>query len=289
MTQPLPAETAPAPRQGRRPLAHLVGAGLLGILGAFVGAPVVIAGLFGGPGTFLAALAVVTTVISAAAVGLDSATGPDRDGRAGSIVRGVVLGVVGTGTVAVLAFTALRQDIVDGVPVVLRYAAAALPFVAIAGLQWRGLVRIVTAVVLVVTAAAVGIPQGQKAVQGHREAEIRTEVGTTARPWVTRVDGLESRAPQTTGSGYIWSSSADETGTPVVQLLRMPDDVVPDGDPCAGPFYTPEGDFPVTSCAGGDGGTWLRSSAPYWQQLCRQVDGTWLGATARPDFPEDVL
>jgi hypothetical protein len=289
MTRTLPVETAPPARRGMRPLTHLVGAGLLGILGAYVGTPAVIAGLFGGWGTLLGALAFVAAVISAAAVGLDIGTGPDRGGRAGSVLRGVVLGTGGSGTVAVLAFAAMRADLHHDVPVPLSYAAAALPFLVIAGLQWPGAVRITTAVITLATAAVIGIPQAREANQERREAAILTEVGTTARPWVTRVEGLEPRSPHTTGSGYIWSASVDASGAPVVQLLRMPDEVVPGGDPCGGPFYTPEGDFPLTSCTRIGDGRWLRASDPYWQQLVGQVDGTWLGATARPDVPEDVL
>jgi hypothetical protein len=289
VTQTLPVGTAQPRGPVVGPLTHMAGAGLLGIVGTFVGAPAVIAGLFGGWPAILGAVAVVTAVVAAAAVALDTAVGPDRGGRAGSIARGLTLGVGGSLTVAVLAFVGLYQDLDGILPVPLRYAAAALPFVAIAGLQWRGAVRISTAVVLVATAAVVGVPRALDTAQQHREADIVTEVGTTARPWVTRIEGLDARAPQTTGSGYLWSASVDDGGTPIVQLLRMPDEMVPDGDPCTGGFYTPEGDFPVTSCRTADGGTWLRSSDPYWQQLVRRVDGTWLGATAKPDVPESLL
>ena len=116
------------------------------------------------------------------------------------------------------------------------------------------------------------------------------EIGTTARPWVTEIEGLEGLAPQTTGSEYLWTSYvADDDPTPVVALLRMPNAAAMGGDPCRGVFHTPEGAVETTTCASADGITWRRESAGHWQQLVRRVDGTWLGATARPDAPEGLL
>jgi hypothetical protein len=69
----------------------------------------------------------------------------------------------------------------------------------------------------------------------------------------------------------------------------MAEELVPGGDPCAAPFYTPGGDFPITSCATDGGGTWRRVAEGYWQQLVRRVDGTWLGAIAAPDVPQRLL
>jgi hypothetical protein len=269
-----------------RPVTHVAGAGALGIVAAVMGVPVALAGLFGGVLALLVGLALVSAVVALLGVGLDTATGPERDG---SVARGITLGVLGTGTVAVLGLIALRQDVGDGLPVPLRYAAAALPFVAIAGLQWRGWLRIGTVAVLAVTAAVLGVPRGLEAAQENRAALIATEVGTTARPWVTQVDGLHALPPQTTGSGYLWTVYADEDETPVVHLLRMDDGVVLGGDPCTAAFYTPEGDFTVDACTTADGLTWLRSAEGYWQQLVRRVDGTWLGATARPGVPQELL
>lgn len=268
-------------------MTHLAGAGALGILAAVMGVPVALAGLFGGVLALLVGLALVSAVVSLLGVGLDTAAGPDRDG---SVARGITLGVLGTATVAVLGLIALRLDVGDGLPVPLRYAAAALPFMAIAGLQWRGWLRIGTAVVLAGTAAVLGVPRGLEAAQENRASLIATEVGTTARPWVTQVDGLHALPPQTTGSGYLWTVYVDGDETPVVHLLRMPEEgVVLGGGPCTAAFYTPEGDFTLDACTTADGGTWLRSAAGYWQQLVRRVDGTWLGATARPGVPQDLL
>jgi hypothetical protein len=201
----------------------------------------------------------------------------------------VTLGLGGTLAVAVLAFVALQRDLGDGLPVPLRFAAAALPFMAIAGLQWPGAVRLVTAAVLGVTLLVVGVPRVVDASRENREALVTTEIGTTAHPWTTRVTGLHTRGPQETGSGYLWTTYLDEDETPVVHLLRMPDEAVPGGDPCTGGFYTPEGDFPVTTCGTDDGVTWRRAADRHWVQLVRRVDGTWLGATARPDVPESRL
>jgi hypothetical protein len=274
----------------RRALLHVALAGLLGIAAAVVGAPIIAASLFGGGTAFLLALGVVAAVVSAGAIGLDLAAGPRRGGRGGSVLRGLVLGVLGSVAGVVIAFAAVRFDVGDGLPVPLRFAAAALPFAALAGLQWRGVVRIVTAGVLVVVTLVVGVPRVQDRVAQDREDAIVLEVGTTARPWITDVAGLRGNAPQTTGSEYIATPYvADDDPVRVVVLLRLSGAAAPGGDPCAGEFYTPEGTFVVTSCATTDGVTWTRSSESYWQQLVRRVDGTWLGATARPDVPQGLL
>ena len=255
-----------------------------------MGAPVIAASLFGGGTAFLIAVGVVVAATSAGAFGLDLVAGPRRGGRGGSVLRGVVLGVLGTVAGVVIAFAALRFDVGDGLPVPLRFAAAALPFAAVAGLQWRGVVRIVTAGLLVALALAVGVPALLDQRAEDREAAIVTEVGTTERPWVTEISGLRGNAPQTTGSEYIVTGyAAEDDPVPAVALIRLPDAAAPGGDPCAGEFYTPEGTFAVTSCAAADGVTWTRSSEGYWQQLVRRVDGTWLGATARPDVPQHLL
>ena len=49
------------------------------------------------------------------------------------------------------------------------------------------------------------------------------------------------------------------------------------------------GTFEATTCRTADGVTWRRTYGDSWQQLVRRVDGTWLGATARPDVPERLL
>ena len=38
------------------------------------------------------------------------------------------------------------------------------------------------------------------------------------------IEGLHAGGPQETGSGYLWSVYLDEDGSPVVYLLRLPDE-----------------------------------------------------------------
>jgi hypothetical protein len=273
-----------------RALLHVLLAGGLGVLAALAGAPFVFGSLFGGGTVFVITVLVVVGVVSAAAVGLDLAAGPGRGGRGGSVLRGLVLGVLGTVTAVVLAFSALRFGWADGITVPLAYASAALPFAAVAALQWRGVVRIVSAVALLVAAGIVVVPRLQQAVADSTEQKVVTEVGTTEYPWVTEIGGLEGRPPQTTGSGYIPTPYVRPGESfPSVSLMVLPDGVVPGGDPCAGEFFTPEGTFVATSCSSTDGVIWQRVADTYWQQLVTQVDGTWLGAAARPDVPRALL
>jgi hypothetical protein len=274
-----------------RPLAHVLLAGALGIAAALFGVPLVIMMLFGRSwiGLLVAALG-ITALVSAVAVGLDRGLGPGTGGPAGSVNRGVLLGVAGCTLIAVLGWTALQEDVGDGVPVALRFAAAALPFAAIAALQWPGLVRRVTAVVLVVAGGVLVGPGLVERASDRRAEAIVTEIGTTARPWVTEIDGLEALAPRATGSEYLWTDYVADGGpTPVVSLLRMPDANAMGGDPCRGMFHTPEGTFEATTCRSADGVTWERTHGDSWRQLVRRVDGTWLGATARPDVPGRLL
>ena len=198
--------------------------------------------------------------------------------------------MAGCALVFAIGWTALQQDIGNDVPVPLRYAAAAPVFAAIAALQWPGVLRRVTAAVLIVVGAVVVVPRWQEATAEERQEKIVREIGTTARPWVTEIEGLDGLAPQATGSEYLWTGYvADDDPTPVVSLLRMPDAAAMGGDPCRGVFHTPEGTVESTTCASPDGVTWRREAAGQWQQLVRRVDGTWLGATARPDVPERLL
>jgi hypothetical protein len=265
-------------------------AGLLGVLAAVVAAPFVAGSLFGGGTVFAITVLVVVCIVSAAAVGLDLAAGPTRGGHGGSVLRGILLGVLGTVGAVVIAFAALRFGWARGIPVPLAYASAALPFAAVAALQWRGVVRIVTATALLVAAAIVAVPLLQREVADSTEQRIVTEVGTTEHPWVTEIDGLEGRSPQTTGSGYIPTPYVRPGETlPTVSLMVLPEAVVPGGDPCAGEFFTPEGTFVATSCSSDDGVTWFRVADTSWQQLVTRVDGTWLGAAARPDVPRALL
>jgi hypothetical protein len=265
-------------------------AGLLGTVATMFGAQVVIAALFGGVLALVVGVLLVTAAVSGLAIALDRSVGPGLGGTAGSVNRGTLLGIAGCALVLALGWTALRQDIGDDIPVALRYAAAAPVFAAITALQWPGVLRRVTAVVLVVAGAVFVVPRLHEASADRRTEAIATEIGTTARPWVTEIDGLEGLAPQTTGTEYLWTGYvAEDEPTPVVRLLRMPDANAMGGDPCRGMFHTPEGTFDATSCLSIDGVTWERTYLDSWRQLVRRVDGTWLGATARPDVPDALL
>ncbi len=287
---PSSVETGVPRPSGLRTLAHIGLTGLLGIAGAVIGAPVVVASLFGGGTTFLITLTVVVAVVSVLAVALDRATGPRRGGSGGSVLRGLTVGVLGSAAVVVIGFASVRLGVASVLPVPLRFAAAALPFAVVAALQWPGMVRRVTAVVLVVTAAVVVVPRVLGASAEQRREAIVRDVGTTARPWVTDIDGLDGLAPRTTGSEYLWTDYVvDGEPTPVVSLLRMPNAAAMGGDPCRGMFHTPEGTVEASSCRSADGVTWEREDGIDWRQVVRRVDGTWLGATARPDVPERLL
>jgi hypothetical protein len=290
-TADLPGAPPPPTAWPARALLHVLLAGGLGILSAVMGAPVVIASTFGGWTAVLTALAVVVAVVCALAVALDRTAGPGACGRPGSVLRGITLGVLASGAVAVLAFVALRADIGDGTPVLLRYAAAGLPFAAVAGLQWPGVVRIVTAVLLVGGAAAVAVPRGTVAVEDAQEQRIVTEVGTTEHPWVTEVDGYQFSASQVTGSPLIWTrlERADSRPDAVLWLFRDQPVDPATSDPCAVfSLGTPGGDQPMTSCTALGDGRWLRSSG-YWQELVFFDRDVRVGVTADPVVALPVL
>jgi hypothetical protein len=265
-------------------------AGLLGMVATMFGAQVVIAALFGGVTALIIAVLVLTAAVSGLAIALDKTVGPGLGDTDGSMNRGTLVGVVGCLAVLALGWGALEADIGDDVPLALRYAAAAPVFGAIAALQWPGVLRRVTATVLVAVGGFVLWPHLQGPSDAERRETILLEIGTTARPWVTEVDGLEGLAPRATGTDYLWTDYVvEDDPTPVVSLLRMPDANAMGGDPCRGMFHTPEGTFEATTCRTGDGVTWQRTFEDSWRQVVRRVDGTWLGATARPDVPERLL
>lgn len=201
------------------------------------------ASLFGGPVALLLTLGVLTTVAAALAVVLDRAAGPGAAGRSGAVVRGTAVGVLGTATVLVLAWAAIRADVDSVLPVGLRYAAA--------GLQWPGAVRVLTALAVVGSVAVVAVPRAAEAQRQAQADAVGTEVGTTARPWVTEVDGFRGRSPQHTGTDLLWTRylPADGASAPVLWLSRRGDTSVP-ADPCtATALWTPEGDQPTVACA----------------------------------------
>jgi hypothetical protein len=289
--QTAPVPTAP-PSQTARALQHVLLAGLLGVLATLALGPFVVGALFGGAGMVVLALLVIAAVVTAAAVGLDRIAGPGALGRDGSLERGLALGVLGTLAVAGLAWVVLQEQIGEGLPIPLRFAMAALPFMALAGLQWPGAVRVVTALVLIGSGAAVAIPNWVGAVHQDRTALLDTEIGTTAHPWVTEVEGFEGESPQATGSELIWTRyrPADGDTEPVLQLFRDLGTTLDfAGDPCAATSWsTPEGDQPMTSCTPAGERLWRRTTDD-WQQLLERREHEWVGVTAPLDAPEPLL
>jgi hypothetical protein len=275
-----------------RALGHVLLAGVLGVFAAVAAGPFVVASLFGGPVAVLGALAFATAVVTAVAVGLDRSVGPGALGRPGSLARGLALGILGSVALAALAWVVFAEDIGSGLPVPVRYSTAALPFAALAGLQWPGVVRIVTAVAVLGTGAAVVVPQAVDSAREDRTASIVTEVGTTAHPWVTDVDGFRGDSPQATGSELIWTPYRPAAGgsDPVLHLFR--DDVTPpalDGDPCSvSGWWTPEGDQPTTSCIPVGADRWWRTS-DRWKQVLERRDGEWVGVAATTGTPAALL
>ena len=288
--------TDPAEQSTRSPLGrallHLLLAGVLGVIALVACGPFVVASSLGGSGAVLLALAIVAAVVSGLAVGLDRVAGPGSLGRAGSVVRGLTVGLLGTVGVAALAWVVLRQDMGAGLPIPLRVAPAALPFAALAGLQWPGAVRIVTALAVIAAGAVVAVPRTVDAARENRTASIVTEVGTTAHPWVTEVDGYDAETPQVTGSELIWSTyrRADGSPEPALHLFRDGGTTLAiDGDPCVFlGWWTPDGDQPTTSCTAIGEQRWHRTSEG-WQQLLERRDGEWVGVAGPLDAPAPLL
>jgi len=254
----VPATPTPSPAAlptTARALPHGALAGILGVCAAVAGAPLVVGSLFGGWSTVLGTLGVLTAAV------------------------------------AVLAWAAIRADVDSVLPVPLRYAAAALPFAAVAGLRWPGAVRVRTALVVAGSVAVVGLPRAHDARQQAQEDAVVTEVGTTARPWVTELDGISGRSPQHTGSTLVWTGylPADGAPAPELWLFRTGDAASVGVDPCtATATWMPDGDHPVTSCTPVGEGHWLRTTDA-WQELLTRRDDAWVGVAARPDVPRPLL
>jgi hypothetical protein len=275
-----------------RALGHVLLAGVLGVFAAVAVGPFVVASSFGGPVAVLGTLAFGTAVVTAVAVGLDRTAGPGALGRPGSPARGLVLGTLGSVALAALAWVVFAEDIGSGLPVPVRYSTAALPFAALAGLQWPGVVRIVTAIAVIGTGAAVVVPQAVDSAREDRTASIVTEVGTTAHPWVTDVDGFRGDSPQATGSELIWTPYRPANGASdaVLHLFRDTGPTLQfSGDPCdTFGWWTPEGDQPMKSCTPVGGDRWWRTS-DRWQQVLERRDGEWVGVAAAIGTPEELL
>ncbi|MCA0144434.1 hypothetical protein [Blastococcus sp. LR1] len=292
--------TAAPPDLPTSPLApalrHVLLAGVLGWVTALAGGPVVAASTLGGWSAVAVTLAGTAGISSLLAVALDRMAGPATVGRAGSVLRGCLVGLLGTAAVAGVALWVLQSpsdtaDAVVGLPVPLLAASAAVPFAAVAALQWPGIVRITAAVLLVVAGAAVVIPAGQRAEEGNLAERILTEVGTLEHPWVADLDGYQNAVPQHTGSPLIWTPLEADSGRPDEELLLFRDLALDpaESDPCAAPFVrTPAGDATVTSCVQVRDGLYLRT-ADSGQELVRHDADVRIGVVAGPDVPVAVL
>ncbi|MGY1650949.1 hypothetical protein [Geodermatophilus sp. SYSU D01119] len=289
------APPTPAPASRRRPsdaLRHVALAAVLGAGTALAGTPLVVGALFGGWPVLLPVLGVLVAAVSALAVALDRAAGPRAEGSAG---RGVAVGVLGTLGVVVLAVVAIAADLDAVLPVPLRYAAAGLPYAVVAALQWRGPVRVVTAGLVAVAVAAVAVPAVVDASRRHAEERVRAEVGTTAHPWVTDVDGLRQGTPQATGSDLVRTPyrPADGALEPELWLSRgdgpAPGTGAPVADPCAArEVLTPAGYQPVGSCTPAGEDRWLRTAGT-WRELLTRDGPTWIGVTTTSGAPLALL
>ncbi|SDF28388.1 hypothetical protein SAMN05660485_02977 [Blastococcus fimeti] len=280
----------PAPRGGLA-VGHVVLAGLLGLLAAVVGAPLLGASLFGGWPAVMVSAGGLVCLSSAGAAALDRAAGPGAVGRPGSVVRGLVVGGLGSAVALAGAFWGLHSDVVDRLPVPVLVAAAALPFPVLAGLQWPGAARAVSSVLLVGGVAAVVVPGALQAAEEEQTERILTEVGTLEHPWVSEVEGYRLGPSQATGSPFIWTD-LDPVAGPAedgLQLFRDRPVHAGEPDPCAQfSFYTPEGDHPMTACTPLGDRTWLRSTGS-WQELSRHDPDARVGVMARPGVSLEAL
>lgn len=271
-----------------RALAHVVLAGVLGVVAGVLGAPVVMGATFGGWPAIGVAVTILAALASLAATALDRAAGA---GRPGSVVRGLVVGGLGTLIAVAGAFAALQADASDLLPVPLRFASAALPFAVLAALQWPGVVRTVTGVLLVVGGGTVLVTSGMRAAEDERAQRVLTEVGTLEHPWVTELDGYRLGPSQVTGSPFIWTALEPVDGPADAELSLFRDRAVdPDeSDPCAAfSFYTPAGDNPTTACRRVGDRLWWRSTGS-WQELARHDSDVRVGVMAQPGVPLEAL
>ncbi|MCZ2825207.1 MULTISPECIES: hypothetical protein [unclassified Modestobacter] len=217
-----------------RTIRHVASAAVLGVATALIGTPMVIASSFGGGTAVLLVLGLVTVAAVTLAIGIDRVTGPPDPDPFGSFARGVTLGLVGTGAAALVGVVVVRSDLRSALPDALLLAAAALPFPCVAALQWPGVVRRGTTLVIVTCVAASVAAWFPGARQGWQDERVLTEVGTLERPWVTTVDGYVRQSPQHTGGELIVTPHLPVDGVRggELQLFRDAATAV-EGDPCA--------------------------------------------------------
>ena len=282
-----PAEHSP---DTLRPLRHLASTAVLGLVTVAVGTPMMIASSFGGLSALLVALGLLTVLSVALAVAIDRATGPVDPDSAGSVLRGVTVGLVGTGTAALVGVAVVQADLRAELVDPLLVAAATLPFPVVAGLQWPGAVRRGTALLVALSVAGVLAARYPGAAREWQDERVLNEVGTLARPWVTEVDGFRGRSPQHTGTELISTPylPADGGEQAEFRLFRDAPTAVP-GDPCtaatAPGITTGE---QVVSCSQVAPDRWSFTTE-YSQVLLGRAEDAWVGVTAGPDTPTAVL
>ncbi|WP_222192349.1 hypothetical protein [Modestobacter italicus] len=262
----------------------------LGVAVSLVGTPLVIASSFGGTTHVLIALGLLTVAAVGLAIGLDRVTGPDDADSTGSFLRGLSVGVLGTGGAALFGVAVLQADLRAVLPDPLLLAAAALPFPVVAGLQWPGVVRRGTTLVLLIGAGASVATWYPDARQGWQDDRVLTEVGTLSRPWVTQVDGFRGQSPQHTGSELIVTPYVPVDGGPTegFELFRDASTAV-QGDPCTA--RTAPGSTigeTVTSCRQVAPDRWSYTTA-YSEVLLSRREAAWVGVTAAPGTPPGLL
>jgi hypothetical protein len=250
------------------------------------------------------------------AVLLDRAAGPGRYRRFrndGSIARGVALGVLGAVGVLGLEFLALALDLDDRLPDEALYGLAALPFLLVAALQWPGVPRIAS--VLVVAAgtvlavghaedlfrAAIAQAGGVTTVQPARPTSLAGRMaaaGYPERPWTADVPG---HSPVNAGIGQLGgmytTHGSEQSPYRGFMITALPVEAVPGDDPCAAPtFPGPSGVLAVRSCAEIAPGVWLRTgepdpamNVPGGTDVLQQRDGRWVAVSADPDIPVTLL
>lgn len=123
----------------KRPVFHVLGAAILGVVVCVVArAAVVITALLGGPPGGATALLIVALGAIGSVSALDRAAGPGRGGSAGSYRRGTVLVLAGIAVTLALVFVTWREYIEDNTLLGPGWAVAmgGGVFAALAGLQW---------------------------------------------------------------------------------------------------------------------------------------------------------
>lgn len=255
-----------------------------------IGTPMAIASSFGGVTAVLLVLGLLTVAAVGLATGIDRVTGPVDADPSGSFLRGLALGVLGTGAAALFGLAVLQADLRSALPDAALLAAAALAFPMVAGLQWPGMVRRGTTLLVVLAVAAALAAWYPGARQGWQDERVLTEVGTLARPWVTEVDGFRRQSPQHTGSDLIVTPYLSVDGRPAAELRLFRDAATAvEGDPCAaGTAPGSSQAEPLLSCREVAGQRWSLTT-PTSQLLIEREQDAWVWITAAPDEPSGLL